>query len=793
MKMFKFCCFKILLLKFLFCTGKNTLELNKTCKENITRSEDKYTKYIMDEAVFDYILILHNFNTYKEIVLSCNFYYYITYIKSIYLMPKTSLILDESLRIDDLFHEDNFHSIHLLNLKGIAFFQTKLPLFQLSLKVYFHFVSSSSFKSFILSNNQTTPMTLSQCNEKALQNMTTFIQPLISLTFENFLYPREGFCSFMFKQSIISNFRFGNIYNSFLIENRLSFMKTNYSRTLIMSNLEFIDLDLFYEKLTSRVLNVNLFENVKHLNINLHLLNIEHDLLSKFNRLKYIDIRVFNLREFFQTENTQWLKGCAPIGSGVIKFQLVRFVYVTSSFLKAYEYPDEDLCLFKDFPHSRFYLPIIMPGERIACTCSLKWLQMHYENYTQIFQITNNYKYFQLDEDTFLSGIKYLFRFCDENEETIDCDFERLFNTCNITTTSTTRSHSELNDIDFIFLIKWLQFILLVILAPMFGIIGLINNILILLTIGKGQRLHEKKAIFKDPMYKHIQLNAFFNILSCLIMCVSLLNSCIASNTHSLYCSSVYMTQWAQYFKIIVNYYLGYLIRTCSKMSYVSFSFIRFICVANLKESRGFQVFFRLNIKLYAVCLIVFSALLSLFRLFQYEIITWKYAKGSFDFPLESVSEVLCVRETNWLNCKVIDTFKIVYKSFNDIVLFILNILIDILLVKYYNKQILKKIKMRNANADNSDLMAKKKKINQMVIVNSVVFLVSHMPEFVITILLYVYKRKIERFCRFFFSCDLISHEAEFFNSISIMCTFYILLIFDRNFKESFHHIFKKN
>jgi len=213
--------------------------------------------------------------------------------------------------------------------------------------------------------------------------------------------------------------------------------------------------------------------------------------------------------------------------------------------------------------------------------------------------------------------------------------------------------------------------------------------------------------------------------------------------------------------------------------------------VANLKDSRGFRSIFRLNIKLYAACLIVFSALLSLFRLFQYEIITWQYAKGYVEFADEPVNENICERERGSPNCKVIDTLKIVYISFNDIVLFVLNLLIDILLVKYYDKQILRKIQMRNANADNSDLLAKKKKINQMVIVNGAVFLVSHMPEFVVTIIMLASRKSIMRFCTYIVSCDLISQEAEFFNSISIMCTFYILLIFDRNFKESFHHIFK--
>jgi hypothetical protein len=270
--MFACCCFKILVLKFLFFTGKNTLQSNDPCKESVT--SNKYTEYIKDEGTGASILILSNFNTYKEIVLTCSFTYYFTNYSTIYLMPNTRIILDESLRIGDPFRYSNY--IYLLNLRGIAFYRIKLPIHQHTrVNAQFRLMSRASFKSFISSDdNQTLPMDLSQCNEKALANMTSFMQPFMQLSCDSVLYPREGLCSFMFKQSMIKYLQFNNIYNSFLIENRLSFMNTDYSRVLTMLILEQLELTLWNEKLTSRVMNVNLFKNIKYLTINLHLFNI---------------------------------------------------------------------------------------------------------------------------------------------------------------------------------------------------------------------------------------------------------------------------------------------------------------------------------------------------------------------------------------------------------------------------------------------------------------------------------------------------------------------------------------
>jgi hypothetical protein len=112
---------------------------------------------------------------------------------------------------------------------------------------------------------------------------------------------------------------------------------------------------------------------------------------------------------------------------------------------------------------------------------------------------------------------------------------------------------------------------------------------------------------------------------------------------------------------------------------------------------------------------------------------------------------------------------------------------LDLFMLKYFNQVIDHKISLRKSNADNTDLLNKKKKVKRLVIVNVILLFFSHMPEFIIAILLLSFRDKITHFCTNQIPCDLLNEEAQFFNLISIMCTFYLLLIFDRNFEESFH------
>ena len=177
-----------------------------------------------------------------------------------------------------------------------------------------------------------------------------------------------------------------------------------------------------------------------------------------------------------------------------------------SSFDPIYEYPDEDICNFRDFPHDRLVFPVLVPGRILNCTCTLYWLQKYAHLYGAEIHLetdyTNNY---QASHVSFLTNA---FLFCAPTlNVSVKCDLEKRFANCNFTTLKS-YSHAA-NDVDIFYLIKWLQFILLTILQPFLCLIGLTNNVLTLCVI----RNRTKRKDFNSQMYKHIQINAIFNII----------------------------------------------------------------------------------------------------------------------------------------------------------------------------------------------------------------------------------------------------------------------------------------
>ena len=298
-----------------------------------------------------------------------------------------------------------------------------------------------------------------------------------------------------------------------------------------------------------------------------------------------------------------------------------------------------------------------------------------------------------------MDEIKTIFQYC--NFE-FNCNFENLFQICN--NKDLQRPH-EITDEVIYLIIKWLEYILLTILRPVFGLIGLTNNTLILITI----RNKEKQKLFKDQMYKFVQINALSNIFYCILISFSLLNTCLCNHANSLFCSPFFKTLWAQYFTVIGQTFLGNVFRTSIYVSYLFFSVSRLIDVGNLKEKKFFAKIQKLNLKLFSFILILFSILLSFFKLFQYKIV-WNQDSMISEYPLENVNQFDCACKGCFKDnleylaaCKSFDTLKpvndifyFINTIFNDILFFILSLVLDIYLLKYFNQSIEHKILVRN-------------------------------------------------------------------------------------------------
>ena len=78
---------------------------------------------------------------------------------------------------------------------------------------------------------------------------------------------------------------------------------------------------------------------------------IQEDLFKSFERLQIIRLRSQNVRKMLACNN-KWLNSLNPLGKKRTLFEFfVLVIYQAFSNVTFYEFPDEDFCHFKSFPH----------------------------------------------------------------------------------------------------------------------------------------------------------------------------------------------------------------------------------------------------------------------------------------------------------------------------------------------------------------------------------------------------------------------------------------------------------
>ena len=184
--------------------------------------------------------------------------------------------------------------------------------------------------------------------------------------------------------------------------------------------------------------------------------------------------------------------------------------------------------------------------------------------------------------------------------------FEEKFATCS-NYSLIQRNKIEITVLNIYFLFEWLKLIMEVYTKNVLTILGLITNLLIMGVI-KNSVFHKT---FNNAMYKHIFYNSMFNSILCFLNCFSLMNICIFAQ--SSFCSSIYKTNGAQYFKIIFIHFLGNSLRLCCNFSFILFSVSRFYILMAIK-SKIVQTYEKFNLNFFYLIMFVSCSLWSMFQ-----------------------------------------------------------------------------------------------------------------------------------------------------------------------------------
>ena len=293
-------------------------------------------------------------------------------------------------------------------------------------------------------------------------------------------------------------------------------------------------------------------------------------------------------------------------------------------------------------------------------------------------------------------------------------------------------------------------------------------------------------------MYSHMLVNSVFNILYASILATSLLNTCVFYSESSgvTFCSGVYRTTSAQYYKIWIIEFVGNIVKTCVNFSYIMFATNRLVFVAaNISDKcRALKkAFEKLKFKIYLPILVCFASLISLHKLFEYQVN--ELMISTISFPYEIYNELHCVN----LICSYMDSFKLLNDTLNDLLFCLLSLVIDIILLKCVSIELKHKTLTRGPHADNKDLDKSQKNVNRMVLSNGFIYFLSHLPEFSMTLCLLIFRERLVKFCTKNNACDLLREEAACLTLIASVFQFYVLLIFNENFRKNFKELFQRS
>jgi hypothetical protein len=166
------------------------------------------------------------------------------------------------------------------------------------------------------------------------------------------------------------------------------------------------------------------------------------------------------------------------------------------------------------------------------------------------------------------------------------------------------------------------------------------------------------------------------------------------------------------------------------------------------------------------------------------------FSFGTLDFPSEKRTKDYCLIPTNQNDCKLFKIDRITNYVINNAIFLFITVLLDLILFYSYNEQMMKKKKIcNNFNEEDSNNM--KQKLTKMIIINGVIFIISHFPELIVLVLLYVFEDEMFNFCSNQMTCDKLNEIVQFFTFISIIAQLFIFNIFNKHFNMSLKDLLK--
>jgi hypothetical protein len=729
--------------------------------------------------------------------------------------PNNKLILDNSLNFTglELLERKNtpfssaIFTISFINLKGIDFkfnsYKNIVFLNKYDLKQIFWYIRNTNFDIYI--KNQM----INQKNCKSLFEFTnSFLNEITVLLLHEETKFENPICPIIFQNSKLRLLDIYKLSSGLITKNIISFYNLSTNIVTINSYIHQLVVNFYHYDLSERLLSQLVFKKLAILEVNGQINKIQDDLFKCFNELRIIRFKSQNVKSLFAHKN-KWLNYLNPNGKFNAKKRnfdflntLILSIFQTFSNTTFYDYPDEDFCLFKDFPHNRSVLPKLKPIYKSRCTCTELYLIQYSYKYSKEINFYNDQSidnYYILQPFYFNEINEEKFSKC-SNPLTFDaiqhCNFKKRLDKCNF---SSIKNKNENDDTVDWYVMDWKELIYFtyypfsIFINPIFSFICILFTIITVCSLSDNKIKKESRKT-----YFFIRINSFSNLVFIFLVNFDLIVECFNIN---YFCSSLSGSKNSQY---IVGFFLKPIkntSKTFSHISYTSFILLRYLKISNTKNVY-LKKFENLSEKIYVVFIFLFSFFINIYIIFEYSF------KEKIPFLESSIRVIDTVdsfkdelTQSEYLILQIFQCLKLIT---SDIFFFIFTLGIDIKLIFFMRKTITQAISLAQGVITSSIKMKKcsKSRIVQMIILNGINFLILRLPLSLIDFysLIYNVNRSKNQFypslnayiiCRTFLFCESLQRIFHFLYLISFIIQFFIFYKLDSIFKESVKNFLK--
>nr|QVK45830.1 G protein-coupled receptor [Proales similis] len=549
---------------------------------------------------------------------------------------------------------------------------------------------------------------------------------------------------------------------------------------------------------------------------------VQEDLFVYFKQLRRVLMRNNNLKELFH-RGLGWMKHLNQrfkasnknysnpferlfeISSRLMGlFIIEESVKIGSKRLNnSYNYPNTDLCLFKDFPHQRLVLPFLVNDQR-ECTCTAFFLKKQVLELDPLDGSIGTIIGMAVDMQYEIYEQRIA---CDYNRMMAECELDERLSLCQLSSTSSNASAVVLTYQDALVITRIGQYVLDLYLMPVACLASFISNFLLLITLRRDELLKEK-------MMQFVWMTGVFNLGLTMTYPFDLLSLCLSQN--SIFCSSEWSSLLAQYTKIIVLGFLQNLFKFSSSMCLVLVSAQRYALASGDTQSCFVKLILSKSRPRLITFILTLASLLSVVKIFQYQVMDSKrsyyfdHYYSTYQFPVLKnfvISRAYVYGSGleltyDLLSLGVYLFFDFVNLICNHLGCFLFNMVFDLLLLRVARSNVKSKTRLcETSHSMKQDKVlqaeATAQRIIKLVIVNSASSFLLRLPDVALS-LYYSISYGLSRFNLFDIAsvcetnpplCSSLFNIVSVFYVVSTSLPFFFILSFSKKFRASFKQL----